>query len=103
MTQISYEFSAAHELDMVYGLLHLNIRKKVERDEVTKFDQLITRARNAEQMAQEQAESNTPTKTNEAPPAAQDESSTESTQDTKPQKGKSEVWLSKRVIAANSN
>ncbi|KOB64658.1 Retrovirus-related Pol polyprotein from transposon 17.6, partial [Operophtera brumata] len=41
------------QLDMIYGQLHVNIRKRVPRDKAQTFDELLTAARGAEQLMRE--------------------------------------------------
>lgn len=43
-----------HQLDMVFGQLHINIRKKVSRNAVKTFDELLEAARSAEEILQDQ-------------------------------------------------
>ncbi|XP_061712794.1 activity-regulated cytoskeleton associated protein 2-like [Cydia pomonella] len=45
------------QIDAIHGQLHINIRERIPRDSVTTFDQLLTAARNVEQVLREKSSS----------------------------------------------
>lgn len=47
-----------HQIDMIYGLLNRRIRQRVSRDDIKTFDDLITKARSAEDNFPEKATDN---------------------------------------------
>lgn len=51
------------QLDMIYGLLHMDIRQTVVRDSFTSYDKLLVKARAAEAILVEKANSSTVTNT----------------------------------------
>ena len=55
LAAIPHDFTTALELDMTYGLLNLQIRKKISRDDFKTFEDLITKGRHVKSMAREQA------------------------------------------------
>ncbi|KAJ8911492.1 hypothetical protein NQ315_010864 [Exocentrus adspersus] len=50
----------ATQIDLVYGLLHVKLRKEVPRSEITSFTELLTKARQVEAIENESHKSETP-------------------------------------------
>ncbi|XP_026476253.1 activity-regulated cytoskeleton associated protein 2-like [Ctenocephalides felis] len=48
LAELPYDISTDIQLDMLYGLLHMRIRKRIPRTTVNTFDELLQRARDVE-------------------------------------------------------